>query len=178
MKSISRAARKYNFWGKQNKFIANDLSKRNKTAWLLPDYKAKQFSRIPYQEESSQMLVSTHIFNQSLKILLEGEVPLLIIKSVLSISGSGLMESWSHLINRRDLLSRRESEPPVKPTMSGNVQIVFLLLPVQMSVPLILVILELNRYIVGLLRATWCSFSLFWMLKKFENTCHSIETSG
>lgn len=62
------------------------------------------------------------------------------------------MEWWANFINRTDLVRLREVEPPLKPKMSGNIQIVFLMLPSGMSIALIFMIFELHRYVLKILK--------------------------
>ncbi len=37
------------FWKNQEKFVADDLNKCKKTAWLLPDYQGQKLSRVLYK---------------------------------------------------------------------------------------------------------------------------------
>lgn len=67
------------------------------------------------------------------------------------IATSGLLEWWSNFVNRTDLVRVIENEPPVKPTMSGNIQILFFMLSFGIAVGQIFLILELHEYILKLL---------------------------
>lgn len=64
MKSLSNTARKYNFLGKQNKFIENDLRKCKKQ---LGDCQITKHNNLPecfIKKENTLMLVSTRTLNQ------------------------------------------------------------------------------------------------------------------
>ncbi len=145
------------FWKKQEIFIKNDLKKCNKTAWILPDYQAQKLSRMLYKAEKHSDVGVIEYFRPNLNFYFSGAVSSPLIKRASSISGSGLLEWWSNLINRTDLVRRRDNKPPVKPTMSGNIQMIFILLAVGMSVAQILLIVELHECILRLLK---CVFSM------------------
>ncbi len=143
------------FWKRQNQFIADDLQKCNKTAWILPDYQAQQLTRLLHQSGKHSDVGVDSYFKPYFDFNLEGPVPSFLIQRFSLIHSSGLLEWWSDLINRTDLVRRRESEPPVKPKMSGNIQILFLILPAGMSVATGFMIFELHQYIIRVLNAAW-----------------------
>ncbi len=113
------------FWKKQEKFIADDLKKCNKSAWILPDYRAQQLTRMLHQSELHSDVGITSYLNTRLNFNFQGLVSSSIIRRTSMVPSSGLLNWWSNLSNRTDLKKSREIERPVKPKMSGNIQIIF-----------------------------------------------------
>ncbi len=159
-----------NFWGKQENFIVNDLKKCNKTAWLLPDYKAQQMSRTLIRLEKHSDVGINSYFKLKLNIYLKGAVSGHLILKDSSIHASGLLDWWSNLINRTDLVRNKENRPPPKPTMSGNIQIIFLLLAIGLSIAQILMIVELHGFVTRAGKAIYCwlCYSLQYLAQKFK----------
>ncbi len=143
------------FYEKQAQFIADDLQKCNKTAWILPDYEAQQMTQQLHQSGKHSDVGVTTYFKPYLNLNFRGPVPSFLIQRVSAVHGSGLLEWWSDLINRTDLVRRSESKPPVKPTMFGNIQMIFFILPAGMSMATIFVLFELHQYIFRVSKATW-----------------------
>ncbi len=162
------------FWKKQDKFIVDDLRKCKKTAWLLPDYQAQQFTRMLHQFGNHSDVGVNEYFKPNLNVYFIGAMPSLLIKKASSISSSGLLEWWSNLINRTDLVRRRENEPPVKPTMSGNIQIIFLFLAFGLTISQVFMIFELHGYIFRMFKASynWCCGLVIFVVQKLKN-CRS-----
>ncbi|MGF2043791.1 hypothetical protein, partial [Staphylococcus aureus] len=80
------------FWKLQDEFIADDLKKCNKTAWILRDYQAQQLTRMLYQSGNhSDVGVKTY-FKLNLNFYFMGGVPSYLILRTSSISASGLLE--------------------------------------------------------------------------------------
>ncbi len=143
-----------NFRKKQYNFIEDDLRKCNNSAWLLPDYQAQQLTRMLYKSgKHSDVGVNAH-FKPNLNIYFEGAMPTILLQRASTIPSSGLLEWWSNLINRTDLVRRKDTEPPVKPNMAGNIQTVFLILPVGIAIACIFLIIELHGLILRILKAT------------------------
>lgn len=156
-----------NFWKRQEKFISDDLKKCNKTAWLLPDYEAQQLNRMLYQRGQHSDVGVREYFKSNLNFNFEGTVFSSLIERASLIPSSGLLDWWTDLINRTDLVRRIENEPPVKPTMYGNIQIIFLLLIGGMTIAQMSMIFELHGYIFEMLY--WlCVSAPLSIMKQFQ----------
>lgn len=132
---------------KQEKLIADDLGKCDKTAWVLPDYKAQQYARMLYKSSKHTDVGVDKYFRRNFNLVLRGSIPSPIIQRTSAVSSSGLLEWWSDLINRTDLVIQSETEPPTRPAMSGNIQVLFIVLGFGMLVAQIAFVLELHGYV-------------------------------
>ncbi len=90
------------FWIKQEKFIADDLKKCNKSAWLLPDYRAQQMTRLLHQSEMYSDVGITSYLNTRLNFKFDGQVSSSLLQRASMVSSSGLLKWWSDLINRTE----------------------------------------------------------------------------
>ncbi len=87
------------------------------------------------------------------------------------VPSSGLLNWWSDLINRTDLERKNENEPPVKPKMSGNIQMIFYMLQSGLVVALTCMVLESHEYIVKQLQHAFslCAFVLLRVVQWFKH---------
>lgn len=159
--NFQKAVETVDFVKEQKKLIGDDLRKCNKTAWVLPDYQAQEYARMLYQSGKHTDVGVDRYFKTNFNLVLQGPIPSPIIKRTSLVSSSGLLGWWSDLINRTDLVMRRDTEPPVKPAMSGNIQVLFIILGIGMLTAQIAMIIELHECIFKLLCAI-CHF--IWLL--------------
>ncbi len=141
------AANSADFWKKQENFIENDLKQCNKSAWILPNYRAQQLTRKLHQAERHSDVGFMEYFKPWFNIKFGNSVFSSIIRKSSMVSSSGLLKWWSDLINRTDLKFERQNVPPTKPKMSGNIQIIFYILLAGIVVALNCNVFELHEYI-------------------------------
>ncbi len=159
------------FWEKQDKFILDDLMQCNKSAWIVPDYHAQQWTRMLHQSRRHSDVGITEFFKSHFAFTLQGSISTSALKRISAVHGTGLFKCWSDLINRTDLERNRENEPPVKPTMSGNIQTIFYMLLGGICVALSSMAVELHGYILKVLNAAFCWFNLalWWIVQMSKN---------
>ncbi len=113
----------------------------------MPDYQAQDLTRMLFQSKLHSDVGVESYFETSFNFNFEGSMPSFLIQRVYMFSSAGLLQWWSHFIIRTYLVRKRESEPPAKPTLSGNIQIIFFMLIYEMSIALVSMIVELHLYI-------------------------------
>ncbi len=168
---LSGSIKAVDFWTKQEKFIEEDLMKCNKSAWILPDYRAQQLTRMFHHLEKHSDVVDSKHFTTTLSFRFEGSVYSSLLQRTSMLPGSGLLNWWSDLINRTDLERNREIEPPVKPKMSRNIQTIFYILLAGFLIALTRMIFELHGIILRVLKTVFrlCVFALLWLVQMAAN---------
>lgn len=145
---VAFVTQEVNFLKKQAKFIENDPRKCNKSAWILPDYRAQQLTRMLYQWGKHSDVGVTKYLNTRLNLRFDGLVSSTSLQRASMVPSTGLLKWWSDLINRTDLKRHPEIDPPVKPNMSGNIQTIFYMLLGGMLIAQVSMILELHEFIL------------------------------
>ncbi len=146
----------------QHKIIASDLDNCSRTAWVLPNYVARNTLRNlrrsgKHSDVGSEAYVSTEI----IFFILGPNVPSLVLQRILMISNTGLFDWWQRLINRSDLVMGNSNIPPKKPNMSGNIINIFVLLVGGLSIALLCMVLESWRLVFA-----QCKFSYQFIIRK------------
>ncbi len=93
----------FDFWTKQDEFIISDLNKCNKSACILPDYRAQQLTRMLHETGMHSDVGVTEYLKARLQFRFEGLVSSSILKKASMVSITGLLRWWSDLNYRTDL---------------------------------------------------------------------------
>jgi hypothetical protein len=149
--SFAKSVRTFDFWGKQDAIILEDLKKCNKSAWIMPNYKAQQLKRVLYQSGKHSDIGVGALPKSYVDVVYRSHMPSSILLKTSLVSNTGLLDFWSNLINRTDLVGRLENEPPKKPNMSGNIKVIFVFLVAGLLISLICMFLELHGSILRII---------------------------
>lgn len=80
-----------NSWRKQDKFIADDLHKCNRKAWIWPNYQAKELSRSLHQSGRNSDVGVKVSFKTTLNLSFAGRMPSSIFHRVSLVPCAGLL---------------------------------------------------------------------------------------
>lgn len=86
------------------------------------------------------------------------------------VHSSGLLGWWSNLINKTDLVIQQPNHSPTKPSMSGNIRVIFLLLGSGLLVAQGCMVLELHKCIKIILKYVWylCKSTVKMLIHKLK----------
>lgn len=176
---LKRSALKMDLWKNQREFILVDLKKCNKSAWVLPDYEAQQMKRLLYLSGKYADVGVDDYFRFYLNLVFRGPVtPSLILKASL-VHSSGLLGWWSNLINRTDLIIEQPNKSPIKPSMSGNIRVIFIFLGTGLLLAQGYLVLELHKYIKIFSKYMWhiCKSTIKMLVRKlnYDRNLTSLE---
>ncbi|CAL8130212.1 unnamed protein product [Orchesella dallaii] len=144
----------------------------NKTALILPSYLCHRFA----QKLSSEILeeriyVSKQVlFEQSFHVRLHGFIKLGELKRIKGIEASGIWEFWLQLFGDGTLYIEKQARNELKrPTMSGNIYVIFSILMVGLAVGTLLFLMEVLKNI--------CSFIKYVFIVANQLIRSSLNTS-
>ncbi len=138
---------KSKFFKTQEDFVFSDLSNCNKTAWILPNYKANKISRMLKEAGKYSDAGKTPYNKEFTSVFFYGLGSVNLFKRISRISNAGILQWWQHLFNMSSSGKQNEKHSPVKPSMSGNIQAVFIILAIGLAYACICAILELSGLI-------------------------------
>lgn len=123
-KKWSKAFTQY-FWENQDDIIVEDLKNCSKSAWILPKYQANKFAKM-LQKRGLHSDVGKESYTKSdLLFYFTGLVPPFLLKRISVISSTGVFEWWQKFIESKTSFLQNPSQVPVKPSMKGNILVVF-----------------------------------------------------
>ncbi len=159
------------FWTNQKDLIVKDMENCSKTAWILPKYYAEDISKNLRKSGHHSDLGEMAYTKLYLCVGLNGLMPLSLLGQYSLIQTSGILEWWSNLINRTDIIVTNENIPPSKPNMKGHLQVLFYGLSIGHSIAFVGWIFELlgriGRYMM--IFYAYCRSRLRIVLVKFRN---------
>lgn len=116
------------FQDKQRNELLQSLNECNKTAAFLTKDMAVTFARKVGKNNSHTFLGQETYLEENFVFSMKGFVPPYIIRRAKSVFTAGLAKVWAKLLSRKDYLSSTHPVAVVKPTMKGNILIIFILL--------------------------------------------------
>ncbi len=161
------------FWVSQNQLIQRYLEKCNTSAWVLPDYLGHTLSRKLIRLGRHSNVGANEILQSYLTFSFEGYVPSAILKRVSAIQSSGPSTWWPKCINRTDTMVSDEVEPPNKPNMKGNTQMIFILLFCGFSLGSNFMTIEIRKTVWSYLKIVvfFCYYRATTVLSYFLYKC-------
>lgn len=146
----------------QNNLVMEDLLGCNKTAWILPDYVGHNISRY-LRKLGKHSDVGIHAYTKThLSFHIRGLVPTSLLQRFGWMSSSGLLDWWPSLINRTDLtIPPNLNTQPTKPSMTGNIQIVFMMWASALVISICWLIIELRRRLGFFVKVSFLLFLKF-----------------
>ncbi|CAL8135795.1 unnamed protein product [Orchesella dallaii] len=115
----------------------------NKTALLLPSFMCQKYHRRLELLGRREVFVGKEIYtNPSHSFTLGGSIPLYIVKRLSGMEASGLWEWWTKIVYEGSGLTYEVNKSLRKPTLEGNVLVIFALLICGISVALLCLVIE------------------------------------
>ncbi len=130
---------------KQEKHLLIDLRKCNRTAWLLPNYKASIIYNKLYKSGKHLDIGKTAYTTMRLSLILYGIGSIHLLRRISFISSNGLLEWWPTFLNKTYNMFDKEILPPTKPNMSGNIQVIFIILGIGLLLAVTCMMIECRK---------------------------------
>ncbi len=159
----SKAFNRYVF-DKQHKFILKNLQEcAERVAWVLPYYVAKHYSRILSSNSSYSHVGRKSFFPINFNFFMRGLISIHVVKRFLMAPTSGIID-WL----QKSILWNHEGDTltnllPSKPSMKGNILIVFVIWSTGMIVSVCFYIFEMRKIIWR-----FCVKSVYYMLSVYH----------
>ncbi|CAL8135770.1 unnamed protein product [Orchesella dallaii] len=130
----------------EEEILEEFMEQCNKTALVLPYFMCQQHNKRLHQIGRRNVYVGKEIYNKpSFSFTLSGIMPPYVVKRLSGMGASGLWEWWMKLIQDGSGLSTyRYSKAVRKPTLDGNILVIYALLSVGLFVALLVFLVE-NR---------------------------------
>lgn len=153
------------YLGIQNNFIKHDLETCNKSAWILPDYMGQGLVRALNRIDKNADVGISEYTEPYILFYYSGIIPYSMLRRVSFVMASGVLEWWPSFINKTGVYKLPGNVPPTKPSMSGNIQVIFVLLVSGLLVGIV--------GMVGELRWKICLhlFSSLWTVVQLPSKC-------
>ncbi len=132
---------------KQQNYIENNLKTCNKTAWLLPNYKASIIYNKLRKAGKHLDIGKTAYTKTHIGLIIDGIGSLHLVKRISLISATGLLEWWPNFLNKSYNMLAKEVLPPTKPRMSGNIQVILIILRIGLSLASACILIECRKNI-------------------------------
>ncbi len=143
----------------QNKLMKSDINNCSKTAWVMPKYLAEATRRsLKRVKKHSDVSVDSYTTPQIAFIFDRSYIPSTIIRRISLITAFGIFEWWPNFINQSDVSIGNENLAPTKPSMTGNILVIFFFLGAGMSFAFVCTVLEMCIFRLSF---CWIGFQCF-----------------
>lgn len=163
-KLASMERKKSVFFQNQMPTLFSFLNDCNKVALLLPQYACKEVARKLVRNGHRHIFVGKEVFTNVTEVFsLRGFVPNYLQWRIKGMEMSGIWDWWNRIVGYKYLLKRNAREMSStfeKPTMSGKILVVFIVLLIGMSVATIGLIIESYKV---LLKKGWQTICLLFI---------------
>lgn len=147
---------------RQADFIFEELKRcSSKSAWIVPTYVGKKFVWALYNENSYAHVGSQSFNVEKIRLVISGMVPIQVIKNFAAALESGILEWLQNLISMHSLSNIKPDSSLVKPSMKGNIIVLFVIWTSGMIVASIISVVEMYKLIYLFIRICFGYLNLF-----------------
>lgn len=178
------------FYGKQDEFIHDDLTNCSKSVWILQKYQANKFARHLRKNGLHSDVGMEAYTNSNFAFRFWGLVPPFVLKRISVIHSTGLFEWWQKFIDSDKLRLSHEKPVPVKPNMSGNISVIFVLWSNGVGVALFMYAVEAHGNTLGWFKGLFikskfiivkfkcCAFEIREKMRNFVSFAQGLRLKG
>lgn len=132
---------------KEKMYLLEHMTRCNKSAIVVPEHVSSEYAKILVQAGKSHVFIGKETYTKLFYgFRLGGYVPFHLVRRIKSVEVAGLWDWWSKFISRDlELANSWVPNTLVKPNMSGNVVVIFLLLLSGFGLALLCCLLEMAK---------------------------------
>lgn len=144
------------FYELEEQVLEDELLVCNKTAVLLPQFKARSFARkLLKQKASLPVSISKESYSPFyIHAIVRGFVPPYMLRNIQGIQQAGVLEWWVKYIDSSEKVPISQQKPIEAPKITGSILVVFILLICGCSIGFLVFIIEVRCWIWRFAKST------------------------